>query len=388
MEQPHGLEAYGFAAGVRAGDEQQVFFPREADVEGYDFGVFPRFPVVLGQGEAQQGVGGVFPLQDGVGRYGGGHGGFDAEGEAGCRAGEVDGGQKAVVFGYLGQHRADGVGECGQDAYDFPLLLVLQFADAVVGFHHFGRLDEDGLAGGRLVVYDAAQFALERRGHGQDQAAVAQGGGGVFLHDAFALGGAEYGVELAGDGVERARFLASYAGQFGGSVVADVPVGIEQEVDLADDGAHVGQIRGERMEARVEEVVLVLAFLAREEPDNADQGFERPAQVEDFRLRQVEPFGADAPQGLAGVAEVLAGKFVVGRLEDSDEFPDLPEASGDESVVGGETEFIHPAFPEGAQAVSREQASYFCKSYLLFEICRVCHKKVQALFGKSGRGFP
>ena len=44
----------------------------------------------------------------------------------------------------------------GQDADNLTAFLGLQLADAVVGFHHFGWLDKNGLARGTLVVDDAA----------------------------------------------------------------------------------------------------------------------------------------------------------------------------------------------------------------------------------------
>ena len=85
----------------------------------------------------------------------------------------------------LGAHL---LGKLLQYADDFAAFLVLQFAYAVVGFHHLRRLDIYRLARCRLVVDDALHLPLHAWGYGDDQSAVAQGGGDVLVNDTLALG--------------------------------------------------------------------------------------------------------------------------------------------------------------------------------------------------------
>ena len=100
---------------------------------------------------------------------------------------QVDDGEEAVAVQYFLGEWAYLVGEIGKDSDDFLSLFSFQFAHAVVGLHHFGWLDEDGLSGGTLVVNDTLDSALEGRDDRDNQSAVAQGWGNIFLYDAFAL---------------------------------------------------------------------------------------------------------------------------------------------------------------------------------------------------------
>ena len=108
-------------------------------------------------------------------------------GQQGFGAHELHVGQHLEGLEQLRHLRAQAVGELAQDAYDLAALIGLELADVVVGFHDFLRLYEDGLARGALVVDDALDLALQRRRHGDDEAAVAHGGRHVLCHGSFRL---------------------------------------------------------------------------------------------------------------------------------------------------------------------------------------------------------
>ena len=94
--------------------------------------------------------------------------GADAVGEEGLGADEVDDGEELVGLDDVRHEWAEHVGEGGEDADDFVSLLGFEFADAVVCLHDGFGFDVDRLAGGRLVVYDAADTSLESGGYGDD----------------------------------------------------------------------------------------------------------------------------------------------------------------------------------------------------------------------------
>ena len=96
--------------------------------------------------------------------------------------------------GYL---RADGCRKFGQYADNFPSLFTFQFPDAVIGFYHFCRFNENGLACSRFIVYDASYLALHARSHRNDQPSVAHSRRHVFFHETFCLCTAQDAVQAA-----------------------------------------------------------------------------------------------------------------------------------------------------------------------------------------------
>ena len=153
LQQPHRLQTHRLAARIGTGDEQDALPLRQLDGEGYDLLLVPC------QRLLEEGMHGIHPVQHGTGVDVGADG-LHGDGREPLGADEVDDTQEV--------HRAEDVGDVGphlggelvEDADDFTLLLALQFAHAVVGLHHLGRLYEDRLARCRLVVDDALDFAL------------------------------------------------------------------------------------------------------------------------------------------------------------------------------------------------------------------------------------
>ena len=75
--------------------------------------------------------------------------------------------------------------EFRQDTDNLATFFTFQFADAVVGFHHFGRFDEHGLTRSRLVVYNPLDFSLQPRSHRNHQSSVTHGRRHILVHIPF-----------------------------------------------------------------------------------------------------------------------------------------------------------------------------------------------------------
>ena len=93
--------------------------------------------------------------------------------------------------------RTDKVGDFRQDADNLALFSVLQLFEFVIGIENLRGFDEDGLAGGGLVVHKAMQTTFELCGDGDAEAAVADGHLSILLHDAVLLGGGEDFADLS-----------------------------------------------------------------------------------------------------------------------------------------------------------------------------------------------
>ena len=86
--------------------------------------------------------------------------GLDLNGEMRFRTDEVDFGQKFLGLEDSRNLRTHRSREFGQDTDDLSAFFTFQFTDAVVGFHHFGRLNKYCLSCGRFIVHNALDFAL------------------------------------------------------------------------------------------------------------------------------------------------------------------------------------------------------------------------------------
>ena len=150
--------------------------------------------------------------------------------------------QEVVALEQIVDVGTDKVGNRREDADDLLPFLAFEFADAVVGLHHFGRFDIERLSSGRLVVDNAAQTALGRRRDGDDQTTVAHSRCGVLIDISLGLGIAQDAIEETTYGREVALHLTAYLGQLGAGIVAYLPRGRQGLVDLADnvgEGDHI-----------------------------------------------------------------------------------------------------------------------------------------------------
>ena len=117
--------------------------------------------------------------------------------EKGLCPDEVNVGQELIRVEDIRRYRADLIGELGQDPYDFPSLVALQFTDTVVGLDDHLRFDKDGFSAGGLVVDNTLDLPLERRGDGDHQPAVAHGRGDILLDKPLCLRGAQDGLQAS-----------------------------------------------------------------------------------------------------------------------------------------------------------------------------------------------
>ncbi|OPZ78490.1 MAG: hypothetical protein BWY77_01499 [bacterium ADurb.Bin431] len=122
-EQSDCFESHGFAAGVRAADDDGVAVFAEEDIEGDD--------LLLPHAQHQQGVAAAGDmeqrLRDKFGRMG-----IEAAGKATLGVKKIEPGEQFEIGLDGGQGRAQQIGEMAQDPLHLPRLLGLEFADAVV----------------------------------------------------------------------------------------------------------------------------------------------------------------------------------------------------------------------------------------------------------------
>ena len=135
----------------------------------------------------------------------------------------------------IGKGGAQARGDVLQDAYALASLGTFEFADMVVRLYYLLGLNEDGLAGGGLIMYDAADLAFVGRRDGDDESAFAHGGGCVFVEQAFSLRLAEDLVESSADGALCGCHLAADAAQLGAGIVCQTTVLIEDAFDKSED---------------------------------------------------------------------------------------------------------------------------------------------------------
>ena len=183
------LEAHRLAACIRTGDEGDALL---LVVEQYVEGHHGAAHLLVAQ--VEQRMAGLHPVGDvllGETR----HDAVDLAGKAHLGLQEVDFAQEVVAGEQVINLGTDEVGDGSEDADNLLALLAFEFTDVVVSLDHFGWLDKDGLARGRLVVDDASQLPLGGRGNRDDQAAIAHSGCGVLIHIAFGLGVAKDAVE-------------------------------------------------------------------------------------------------------------------------------------------------------------------------------------------------
>ncbi len=178
LDKPNGFQTHRFAAGIRAGNDEDAVAACKCDVQ------WNRLFALACKRRFQPGMNGVVPLefaplldhwQTPV----------NVAGIAGFRVNEVEMSESVVRRQDFVGMGADIVGECGEDARDFTLLVELKLTYAVVGFDGFGRLDKYRLASRRNVVDDAVDTSFVARRHRHDKSAVADYGGGVVIDDTF-----------------------------------------------------------------------------------------------------------------------------------------------------------------------------------------------------------
>ena len=122
----------------------------------------------------------------------------------------------------------------GQDAVYLLRLCQLEFAPGIVQFDDGQRLNEDSRAGGRQVVDDAPDAALEIGLEGDDVAALALRDERL-LQEGSISGRMNDSLEFILYPAVGDTHLAADAGQFGRGIVAHIPALVQAAVNLDYD---------------------------------------------------------------------------------------------------------------------------------------------------------
>ena len=346
LQETYGLETYRFTAGIRTGNNQDALLLVQLDVERY------YLFIMFCQGELEQRMDGGGPLQ---------YlfvlkirlNGFYLNGKMRLGTDKVDFCQKFIRLQNGWNLRTDGSRELREDTDNLPTFFAFQFTDAVVGFHHFGRLDEDRLTRGRFIVYDTFYLALQTRSNGNHQTSVAHGRSHILVHIAFGLCCTENGMEASGDASCGMCQFPTDAEQFRRGIVAYLSELVENVVDSADELRKYHDVACQITQIRVGgDTTFLFAFFAgsalQEAHDVAD-GLQGTSQVEQFLFFHVHAFHPDAFQRGAYIKEILVGKIVF-FLNDADELCYFFQTSVDFIVRFGEGHVVHPFLPQGAEA--------------------------------------
>ena len=166
-EQRERFERDRLAAGVRAGDEQQRSIGRQLEIHRHDLA--GRIAPLLRE---QQRVARGLEIHATV-TIDGRPRGLHALGQMRTREDPVERTQRLDERRQRLALSAHGVGQLGEDAGRFLLLVALEGDEVVVRLDHRFRLDEQRLAALRAVVHDAAQSAAGFRAQREHVAPVA-----------------------------------------------------------------------------------------------------------------------------------------------------------------------------------------------------------------------
>ena len=242
-QQPDRLQRHGLAAGVGAGDDQQVEVGPQPHVDGHH-----GMPLLRRQAGQlllvglldQQRVAGLEELEHAaLGDLRAGH--FELVGVLRLGREEVQLRQGPQARRRSRRARVHAEGQLVQQAVDLLPLLVLELHEAVVELHALGRLDEDGGAGVAGAVDHPLQPAAMLGLDGQDVAVL------VELHAG--------GLEIAGDvrpadetvddlahlplaGVD----LTADGGQAFAGGIADLAALVDDRLDGADLAVEAAQL--------------------------------------------------------------------------------------------------------------------------------------------------
>ena len=185
MQESDGFQADRLSAGIRTGDDQNVFFASQCQIQR------DHLFVLFAQGLGQKRMAGILQ-EDGALLFDNRHCAVVVECKTGLGPDQIHGGQVLSGVGYAGQFGAQHVRKTDQYPNHFTPLLILQLFEFVIDLNHLDRLNIDCFAGGRFIVDkpfdlafvggidrdDGPSFTDRDRGVGIDQA-----GGLSLRHD-------------------------------------------------------------------------------------------------------------------------------------------------------------------------------------------------------------
>ena len=162
LQQPRGLQANGFAAGIGARYEQEVLLRGQGNREGNNL------LALLVQGPLQQGMACLAQVHLAVFRDNG-HAGLEVQGGQGLCHQEIHFAQVGGGLFQVGHIGPDEFAEGIEDAGDFAGLGKMELADFVLDFNDFCRLHKGGLAGGGGIVHESRHLPLAGGVDGNEQ---------------------------------------------------------------------------------------------------------------------------------------------------------------------------------------------------------------------------
>ena len=250
---------------------------------------------------------------------------------------------------------------------DFSSLGIFQLLDFVGSVKNFGRFDVNGLPCRRLVVDEASDGAFVARLHGDDQTPIADGDFRFLVDPARSLGVAHnLSDALLNAALLAADALANFQ-QFGGSVVGDFALIINEAIDLGKDTAFNENVLNQRFELREIDRAFRMA-----ETQNGFQNIQRRFQSEQILHAEAGSLDLDLMESLAQVVEVAHGERHA-RLQQADELVSLLQTLEDKGFVGRKCHFVHFLQAHLTDAVAGNHLSDADEADFLFKIGRVNH---------------
>ena len=279
--------------------------------------------LLLAEGFFQQRMAGPAELEGPVLREDG-HAGDDLEGDSRLGHQEIqlpdEGGSHHQVRDIGTEEFREGE----EDPGDLPRFGEMQFADFVVQFDDFRRLDEGRLAGSGFVVDKARQEALLRGDDRDEHLAVADGYAGVGIHKPILLRFPEDGVDALGDGGLLLADIPADVEKGVGGAVLDLAVFVEDEFDAALDFRESHDPGGRMLEMGIDPV-LDGTEEVRDFPDRLQQGAELAEGEEVDRGVVADGLEeGDAVDVAAGGESVLEHQDQAHLVGEDQAFPDVP----------------------------------------------------------------
>ena len=180
MQQSDSLQADTLSPCIRTTDDEDVFLAIEHDAERHNL------LALLAQLGFQKGMASLEPIDEGCGIYLR-RKASDSFRKVVFRDKELDVGKELEASQQFLDVGTKLLRELAKDANEFPLLFGLQLANAIVGFHHFRRLDEDRLACRTLVVNDAFNATFQGRSDRNHKSPISHSRRHVFLDQTLCL---------------------------------------------------------------------------------------------------------------------------------------------------------------------------------------------------------
>ena len=366
LYQPHSLEAYRLAAGIRARDDKDVGIVVKLEIERHH--LFDRgrriATFVLGRGwlaiiKEQQGMAGIEPIDFGDAVHNRASA-MQQQGKTGLGADKIDACKEPIGIDQRVELGANHIGETGKDFLNFMTFCKLQFAEVIVQLHHLGGLEIGGLASGRLVMNEAFYFTAVGVEHGDDHAAVADSDFGIFGSPALMFGSSQLFADLNIHIVALTVYLTADVEKEFGSVVVDFSFVIHYFADgLSDGGVKV------HMGSQLVEQGVANGVVAQQKTKTFTDSVERAFQVEQC-LQFDHSAGYTKAVELVGEVDKILGGETVFEHQNLAEFLSLLQFAHHAVVVAGKRHLFGHVYCKSIGTFVGQQLANLGKSEFFF----------------------